>query len=90
MAGTRYRRLVSFMLVALLAALFFSAGCQRKVVSEKSYSPAQFPEFSHLPRDDGRNRQQNNEPGFFEKTGRGIGNGFKKLLSAIGKLNPLD
>ncbi len=87
MAETRYRRLASFAIAALLVvSVFFAAGCQRKVISEKSYSSMQFPEYSHLPRAD--QSQAAKEPGLFEKAGDGIGSGFKKLFKTIGKLNP--
>ena len=72
--------------VLLAVALVFSAGCQKQVVSEKSYSSSQFSEFSHLPRADPGQPEEG--PGFLEKTGQGIGNGFKKLFQAIGNLNP--
>lgn len=87
MAGTIPRRLASLTFAVLLVvALSLSAGCQKQVISEKSYSATQFSEFSHLPRADWR--QPKAEPGLLEKAGDGIGNGIKGLFRAIGKLNP--
>lgn len=65
--------------LAMLACLFVLAvaGCEKRVVREKSWSQAQFPQYRGLPRE----RAQPEKPA--EDWG-------KNIMNALGKLNPFD
>ncbi len=87
MSKTGRQRLAMLTWTAVLAiTACLSTGCEKRVISERSYSTSQFPQYSHLPRADPWSQPAEEEPGFLE----GVGNGVKKLFKAIGKLNPLD
>ena len=85
MARTRRRRLAVLAASLLLASgVFLSAGCEKQVISDTTYSSSQFPEYSHLPRTKTWGQRPEEESSFLED----VGGGFKKLFGAIGKLNP--
>jgi len=68
-----------------LAAL--SVACEKQVISEKSWSPSQFSEYSHLPR-----KKVSNEPApdYLKDFGNGMNKFFKNVGSGLQKLNPFD
>jgi hypothetical protein len=83
--------------VAIVVVLvgFVSVGCQQRVVRETSYSPEQFPQYSHLPR--ASDQQQDEEAGtdWIGKTTGGVkrvtnsvSNGARKVGRTIGGMFP--
>lgn len=82
----------SLILIVILGCITLNVACQKQVISEKSYSPDQFSEYSHLPR---KAKNEPQSPDYMKKMGDGakkfgsdVGRFFKDVGSGLSNLNP--
>ena len=74
-------------ILIVLVCITLGVACEKQVISEKSYSPSQFSEYSHLPR-----KKVSHEPqtDYLQDLGRGMNKLFKNMGNGLKKLNPFD